>query len=43
MVSQSDVVYSNLRGDQPARLGVSYDALKAVNPQVVCCNLSGWR
>jgi crotonobetainyl-CoA:carnitine CoA-transferase CaiB-like acyl-CoA transferase len=42
LVRVSDAVYSNLRGDQPARLGLTYDALKHVNPRVVCCSLSGF-
>ena len=32
----------NLRGDQPARLGVTYDALKAANPRIVCAHLSAY-
>ena len=31
LVRNSDVVYSNLRGDQPQRLGLMYDQLKEVN------------
>ncbi len=42
LVRVSDVVYSNLRGDQPAKLRINYDDLKAVNPRVVCCSLSGF-
>jgi crotonobetainyl-CoA:carnitine CoA-transferase CaiB-like acyl-CoA transferase len=42
LVRVSDVVYSNLRGDQPARLGLLYDDLKHVNPRIVCCSLSGF-
>lgn len=42
LVRQSDVVYSNLRGDVPAALGIRYDDLKAVNPRIVCCSLSGF-
>jgi crotonobetainyl-CoA:carnitine CoA-transferase CaiB-like acyl-CoA transferase len=42
LVRVSDVVYSNLRGDQPARLGLRYDDLRDVNPRVVCCSLSGF-
>ena len=38
----SDVVYSNLRGDQPKRLRLTYDDLKTVNPRIVCCSLSGF-
>src|SRR5262245_1096666 len=37
-----DVVYSNLRGDQPARLGLTYEQLREVNPALVCCSLSGF-
>ena len=32
LVRASDVVYSNLRGDQPAKLCITYDDLKQVNP-----------
>ena len=42
LVSRSDVVYSNLRGDVPERLHIRYDDLKHVNPRVVCCSLSGF-
>jgi crotonobetainyl-CoA:carnitine CoA-transferase CaiB-like acyl-CoA transferase len=42
LVRVSDVVYSNLRGDQPAKLRLTYDDLKGVNPLIVCCSLSGF-
>jgi crotonobetainyl-CoA:carnitine CoA-transferase CaiB-like acyl-CoA transferase len=42
LVRMSDVVYSNLRGDQPAKLRLTYDDLKHVNPRIVCCSLSGF-
>jgi crotonobetainyl-CoA:carnitine CoA-transferase CaiB-like acyl-CoA transferase len=42
LVQVSDAVFSNLRGDQPARLRLLYDDLKSVNPRVVCCSLSGF-
>jgi len=42
LVANSDVVYSNLRGDQPAKLGLTYEHLKNVNPRIVCCSLSGF-
>jgi len=42
LVRVSDAVYSNLRGDQPPKLGLTYDQLKDVNPRVVCCSLSGF-
>jgi crotonobetainyl-CoA:carnitine CoA-transferase CaiB-like acyl-CoA transferase len=37
-----DVVFSNLRGDQPRRLGLMYDQLAEANPRIVCCSLSGF-
>ena len=42
LVRVADVVYSNLRGDQPAKLRLVYDDLKEVNPRIVCCSLSGF-
>ncbi len=42
LVTGADAVYSNLRGDQPKKLGLTYDDLKHVNPRVVCCSLSGF-
>jgi crotonobetainyl-CoA:carnitine CoA-transferase CaiB-like acyl-CoA transferase len=42
LVRASDVVYSNLRGDQPARLGLTFEQLRHVNPRIVCCSLSGF-
>ncbi len=38
----SHAVYNNLRGDLPARLGLTYAALADVNPALVCCSLSGF-
>lgn len=42
LVRHADVVYSNLRGDIPARLGIRYDDLKHLNPAIVCCALTGF-
>jgi crotonobetainyl-CoA:carnitine CoA-transferase CaiB-like acyl-CoA transferase len=42
LVKVSDVVYSNLRGDVPAKLKIMYDDLKHLNPQIVCVSLSGF-
>jgi crotonobetainyl-CoA:carnitine CoA-transferase CaiB-like acyl-CoA transferase len=42
LVRVSDVVYSNLRGDQPERLGLTYGQLRDVNERIVCCSLSGF-
>lgn len=42
LVKVSDAVYSNPRGDLPAKLGFDYASLKDVNPKIVCCALSGY-
>jgi crotonobetainyl-CoA:carnitine CoA-transferase CaiB-like acyl-CoA transferase len=42
LVRNSDAVFSNLRGDQPERLRLTYDDLKDVNERVVCCSLTGF-
>lgn len=42
LVKVSDVVYSNLRGDVPEKIGITYDALKHLNPQIVCVSLTGF-
>jgi len=42
LVATSDVVMNNLRGDQPAKLGLEYATLGAVNPRIVCAHLSAY-
>ncbi len=42
LVRGADAVYSNLRGDVPAKIGLTYDQLKHLNPAIVCCSLSGF-
>jgi crotonobetainyl-CoA:carnitine CoA-transferase CaiB-like acyl-CoA transferase len=42
LAANSDVVFCNLRGDLPARLGLDYRALSPTNPRLVCCSLSGF-
>lgn len=42
LVKVSDVVFSNLRGDVPAKLGIRYADLKHLNPVIVCCSLTGF-
>ncbi len=42
LVSSSDAVFSNLRGDQPERLGLTYAALGPINPAIVCVTISGY-
>lgn len=42
LVPACTAVYNNVRGGEPARLGLTYDALRAVHPAIVCCSLSGF-
>jgi crotonobetainyl-CoA:carnitine CoA-transferase CaiB-like acyl-CoA transferase len=42
LVRVSDVVYSNLRGDVPAKLRLTYADLEHLNPRIVCCPLTGY-
>ena len=42
LVKVSDALFNNVRGDLPARLGLTYETLKSVNPRIVCCSLSGF-
>jgi crotonobetainyl-CoA:carnitine CoA-transferase CaiB-like acyl-CoA transferase len=42
LVKVSDGFFSNLRGDQPERLKLTYEHLGKINPKIVCCSLSGF-
>jgi formyl-CoA transferase len=42
LVEDADVVVENFRPDVKQRLGVDYDALKAVNPRIVLASISGF-
>ena len=42
LVATADAVFSNLRGDQPERLGITYEQLREVNPAIVCVALTGY-
>ena len=42
LVATADGVFDNLRGDLPAKLGVTYDALKDVKASIVCAHLSAY-
>lgn len=42
MAAGADAVLNNLRGDQPGKLGLTHDALRAVNDRLVCLHLSGY-
>lgn len=42
LVRHSDAVVSNSRGDQPAKLRITYSDLAAINPKITCVSLSGF-
>ncbi len=42
LVATADAVYSNLRGDQPERLGIRYADLAPINPAIVCVTVTGY-
>ena len=42
LVVSADALYSNLRGDQPARLRLRHSDLAVVNPRIVCVTVSGY-
>jgi crotonobetainyl-CoA:carnitine CoA-transferase CaiB-like acyl-CoA transferase len=42
LARNADGVLDNLRGDQPEKLGLHYEALKEVNPRIVCAHLSAY-
>ncbi|HEY4276784.1 MAG TPA: CoA transferase [Conexibacter sp.] len=42
LVADADAVLCNLRGDGPAKLGLTHSALAHVNPRIVCCSLSAF-
>jgi succinate--hydroxymethylglutarate CoA-transferase len=42
LVSTADAILNNLRGDQPGKLGLTYEALGPVKAPIVCAHLSGY-
>jgi len=42
LAARADGVLDNLRGDLPRELGLTYDALAAANPRIVCAHLSAY-
>ena len=42
LVASADALTSNLRGDVPEKLGLTYEQLKDANPQIVCAHLSAY-
>jgi crotonobetainyl-CoA:carnitine CoA-transferase CaiB-like acyl-CoA transferase len=42
LTKTADAVFNNLRGDLPSKLGVTYDRLKHIRPDIVCAHLSAY-
>jgi succinate--hydroxymethylglutarate CoA-transferase len=42
LAANADALYSNLRGDVPAKLGITYEDLAPANPKIVCAHLTGY-
>ena len=42
LVKGAHAVANNLRGDVPGKVGLTYDALKATNPGIVCAHASAY-
>lgn len=42
LAREADVVLENFRPGTAARLGIGYDDLKAINPRIVYCSISGF-
>jgi crotonobetainyl-CoA:carnitine CoA-transferase CaiB-like acyl-CoA transferase len=42
LVKDAHAIANNLRGDIPDRMGLTYKALSAVNPAIVCAHLSAY-
>ena len=42
LVRKADVLYDNYKPAVMERLGIAADAMRAVNPELVCCSVSGF-
>ncbi len=42
LAETADAVVNNLRGDVPAKLGLTYEQLKTVKPSLVCAHISAY-
>ena len=42
MVARADIVVENYRPDVKERLGIGYEALKAINPRIILASVSGY-
>jgi crotonobetainyl-CoA:carnitine CoA-transferase CaiB-like acyl-CoA transferase len=42
LVKESDVVVNNFGAGVPARLGIDYNSLSAINPKIITCSITGF-
>ncbi len=42
LVERADIVIENFRPGVPDKLGIGYEALKAINPKIIYCSLTGF-
>ena len=42
LAASADALLNNLRGDLPAKLGLDYKSMSAINPKIVCVHLSAY-
>lgn len=42
LVKISDVVFDNFRAGAMKRAGLDYETLKAINPKIICCSITGY-
>jgi crotonobetainyl-CoA:carnitine CoA-transferase CaiB-like acyl-CoA transferase len=42
LIATADGVSCNLRGDVPEKLGITYQALRKINPRIVCAHLTAY-
>jgi len=42
LVEQADVFHNNLRGGALERLGITYERLEAINPEIIMSSATGW-
>lgn len=42
LAKNSDVVIDNFRPGVVKKLGIDFDALKKINPRIICCSISGY-
>ncbi|MDY6855730.1 MAG: CaiB/BaiF CoA-transferase family protein [Thermodesulfobacteriota bacterium] len=42
LVKVSDVVFDNFKAGAMEKLGADYETLKKINPQIICCSITGY-